>query len=78
MIRIIKFHSKRHTSSWAPGANLNHFAIVEKPIDEPGLDYVAMSYAWGKPEFTAPLTIGDEVGDSICPITPVPGKSLTF
>lgn len=70
MIRLIKLNSKRHPSSWAPGANLNHFAIVEKSIDEPGLEYVAMSYTWGSPEFTAPLTVGDEVGGSILPVTP--------
>jgi hypothetical protein len=57
-------------TSWTNGRILNHFSAEEHSIDDPELKYVAVSYAWGRSDTMAPLTLGSQVGGMIHSTTP--------
>ncbi|KAI9666657.1 MAG: hypothetical protein M1821_004593 [Bathelium mastoideum] len=71
-IRLIKHNPNPQRTSWVDGSVLNHFVIEERSLDEPGLQYVALSYAWaewGSGNVDAPLTLGTEREGSVLLVT---------
>ena len=53
------------------------FSLVERSLDDPDLEYVAISYAWGTEDHTASLTLRGEAGDEILKLTPSAYEAIT-
>ncbi len=69
-IRLVQLISPQRSDSDAI------FSFVETSLDDPSLEYVAISYAWGKPDFSAPFLVEKSSGMSVLPITPSAWKAL--
>lgn len=49
--------------------SFDHFSIEERSLDDPSLEYDAVSYVWGDPAATAPLILGNEADGTVRLIT---------
>ena len=66
-IRLIKLHESNPTTRHE-GASV--FSLVERSLGEPGLEYIAISYAWGTEDHTASLRLREVAHDAILRLTP--------